>query len=411
MIGMHIAPPLSELDLMVARAVPPGGNWKDVPVDVPSKRLETIRASYARGEGSRSTYYGRLNPAHPSYTISTYFTRPGNGCHLHFDNSQMRTISYREAARLQSFPDSFEFFGSKTAIANQIGNAVPPLLAYFLANGFEEKGEVVDLFSGCGGLALGFKWAGWRSVLGSDIDYRALQTFEANISPRVVLGDVREANVRSEIEASVKRQRNSHSPLLVVGGPPCQGFSTAGKSRSRSDERNHLFRDYCNLVESLDPDAFIFENVTGLLNMEKGEVFKEILGELGRHAKSVLWWKVPAETYGVPQRRTRVIIVGLRRIPQFNLAPGLLGGKASELLPVSVYEALGDLPKITAGEDGSALNYLYSPQTFYQKLMRGIVDAQTYCESLSRRTVREAEFSPKSEGDLKNITVRGQGAL
>ena len=392
MIRMHIAPPLSELDLMVARAVPPGGNWKDVPEDVPSKRLENIRASYARGEGSRSTYYGRLNPAKPSYTISTYFTRPGNGCHLHFDNSQLRTISYREAARLQSFPDSFEFLGSKTAIANQIGNAVPPLLAYFFANGFKTKGDIVDLFSGCGGLALGFKWAGWRSVLGSDIDSRALQSFAANITPRVVLGDVRETSVRSEIATSVKQERAPGAPLLVVGGPPCQGFSTAGKSRSRSDERNHLFRDYCSLVEMLDPDAFLFENVTGLLNMEKGEVFKEVLGELGRHAKSVFWWKVPAETYGVPQRRTRVIIVGLRRIPQFELAPGLLGGKASELPPVSVYEALGDLPKIAASEDGSALKYKHSPRTSYQKLMRGYMDAQTYCEGLSRRTKREAEF-------------------
>ena len=131
-INSHAAPSLSSLDVLVCESVPPGGNWKDIPESVPSKRLQTIRESFTRGEGSRSTYYGRLDPGKPSYTINTYFTRPGNGCHIHYDMSghQHRTISYREAARFQSFPDSFRFEGSKTSIATQIGNAVPPLLGF-----------------------------------------------------------------------------------------------------------------------------------------------------------------------------------------------------------------------------------------------------------------------------------------
>src|SRR5918997_2364265 len=119
MIPNHYASTLSELDRTIARSVPPGGNWKDIPETVPSKRLQQIRISYAAGKGSRSTYYGRLRPGAPAYTINTYFARPGNGCHLHYDytGGQHRTLSQREAARLQSFPDRFIFHGSRGSVA------------------------------------------------------------------------------------------------------------------------------------------------------------------------------------------------------------------------------------------------------------------------------------------------------
>src|SRR5271165_4143348 len=101
-IPNHYTARLSALDLEIAQAVPPGGNWKNIPQHIPSKRLEQIRESFAAGEGSRSTYYGRLHPNRPSYTVNTYFNRPGNGCHLHYDSdgTQDRVLSEREAARL-----------------------------------------------------------------------------------------------------------------------------------------------------------------------------------------------------------------------------------------------------------------------------------------------------------------------
>jgi DNA (cytosine-5)-methyltransferase 1 len=407
LIPQHIAPKLSELDLMVARAVPPGGNWKDVPESVPSKRLETIRSSYARGEGSRSTYYGRLAPNAPAYTISTYFTRPGNGCHLHYDASQLRTVSYREAARIQSFPDSFVFSGPKSAIANQIGNAVPPVLAYSLANSFGPAGDIVDLFSGCGGLALGFKWAGWQSLIGSDIDERALETFSHNITPRVVLGDIRNSSVCQEIVSNIQSMKVSGRPLVVVGGPPCQGFSTAGKARSREDERNHLFQDYCKLVEEIDPDAFLFENVTGLLNMEKGQVFAEVLQALGKLAVDIKWWKVRAEEYGVPQRRTRVIVVGIRRLSGFKLTAPPLSGGLMGVKPVSVSEALDDLPPLSAGQDGSSLGYLRDPTTGYQRLMRGYLDPKDYFQNLLARKGSEVVPFESSWKPVDSKSKRG----
>ena len=77
MIPNHKAAKLSELDMMIVNSVPPGGNWKNIPLDVPSKRIEQIRDSYAQGKGSRSTYYGRLLPDMPAYTINTYLTDLG----------------------------------------------------------------------------------------------------------------------------------------------------------------------------------------------------------------------------------------------------------------------------------------------------------------------------------------------
>lgn len=409
MIPNHIAPKLSALDLQFARAVPPGGNWKDIPESVPSQRLKQIRESYARGEGSRSTYYGRLQPSQPSYTISTYFGRPGNGCHLHYEKAQLRTLSYREAARLQSFPDSFVFTGPLTAVSKQIGNAVPPLLAYWLATAFGRPGNLVDLFAGAGGLSLGFHWAGWKSLVASDIDEHAMKTFMRNIHPNVVVGDVREAEIRNRI-IELAATRGSREPKVLVGGPPCQGFSTAGNRRSETDERNLLFEDYCRIVEEVDPDAFLFENVTGLLNMESGRVFERVTQALRSVAREIVVWRVSAEEYGVPQRRKRIIIVGFRKRPSFQLPPGpltngLFGGAA-----ISVLEALGDLPALTAGENGENLEYVTTFKSDYQSLMRGCIGAQAYIAALSNRR-SDVDAATEMEVGSKAVPVRRRGKL
>ncbi|HPH40512.1 MAG TPA: DNA (cytosine-5-)-methyltransferase [Candidatus Fermentibacter daniensis] len=397
MIPNHVSPKLSELDLMFARSVPPGGNWKDIPESVPSQRLKQIRESFARGEGSRSTYYGRLISGAPAYTISTYFGRPGNGCHLHFDASQNRTLSYREAARLQSFPDSFVFTGPYTAIAKQIGNAVPPLLAYWCAMAFGKPGILIDLFAGAGGLSLGFHWAGWKSVVASDIDEHAMATFAKNIHKNILVGDIRAPEIRSGIIKLATAGADKKLPRVLVGGPPCQGFSTAGNRRSRDDHRNHLFKDYCALVEAVAPDAFLFENVTGLLNMEGGAVFTEVLAELKKVAKEVRVWRVSADEYGIPQRRKRVIIVGFRTLKPFQLATGPLSSDLFGGAPVSVGEALSDLPALIAGQDGSGLMYRTAPQSPYQHLMRGEIDASAFVGTLSKRFRSRPEASQEDD--------------
>lgn len=387
MIPNHYSAKLSQLDLTMVVHIPPGGNWKNIPTTIPSKRLAQIRESYAKGGGSRSTYYGRLRPDAPAYTINTYFGRPGNGCHLHYDyvGGQHRVISQREAARLQSFPDNFIFLGSRTAISTQIGNAVPPLLAYQIALHLGSPGLFVDLFSGAGGLGLGFKWAGWRPVVANDIDRIALETYARNVDSSVIVGDIRNSEVFSKIVSitNVARQINPNSKLFVLGGPPCQGFSTAGNTRSMQDERNSLFKNYKQVIEAIDPDGFVFENVMGLLNMEGGRVFEQIKEALRAVTNQLSVWKLNAADYGVPQRRNRIILVGLQQnskpvvppLPICNLTGNNLIGLPSA---VTVYESLNDLPPLDPGQDGQNLDYISFPLTDYQKLMRGDISPEQY---------------------------------
>ena len=194
----HQTSSLSELDMKMVRAVPSGGNWKNIPNEIPSSRLENIRKS-----GGRTTYYGRLVWEKPSYTINTYFNRPGNGCFIHPDDTsakkpQHRLISFREAARLQSFRDDFKFYGSKTSIFKQIGNAVPPLLSYFIAKKLKVKNGI-DLFCGCGGLSNGFEMSGTKIILGSDVNKHFLETWKNNHKGEAILGDIQNTKTKDQI--------------------------------------------------------------------------------------------------------------------------------------------------------------------------------------------------------------------
>jgi len=387
-IHNHYSARLSELDLRMVRSIPEGGNWKDIPESVPSRRLEQIRESFKRGEGSRSTYYGRLRRDMPSYTINTYFNRPGNGCHVH--PSQDRVISQREAARLQSFPDYFKFIGPQGAVSTQIGNAVPPLLAYQIAKTLGRPGVYIDLFSGAGGMGLGFKWAGWHPVVANDIEPRFLATYAQNVHEKTVVGSITDPCVFEELVEIAKEFKASGEPLWVLGGPPCQGFSTAGGRRTMDDPRNHLFWDYVKFLEQVRPDGFVFENVTGLLNMQGGKIFSAVKDAFSTVMSSISGAVVSSDHYGIPQRRKRVILVGTKddgKALWTPPTPVTIAVPISDFFStgypsISVEEAINDLPSLEPGEDGSNKPYTNSPTTIYQALMRGVIGPDEYLRRL-----------------------------
>lgn len=398
MIANHKASKMSDNDMLVISYVPQGGNWKNIPATVPSKRLQTIRESYAQGKGSRSTYYGRLREDMPSHTISTYFTRPGNGCNIHY--SQDRTLTYREAARLQSFPDSFVFTGSNSSICKQIGNAVPPVLSYQIAKAIPFKGAFVDLFCGAGGLALGFYNAGWTPIIANDIEQSFVNTHQANIPGKTVVGDIASSAVTDCIVQAVEAFRLSHPnmPLFVLGGPPCQGFSTANY-RTVNDARNWLFKEYSKILTLIKPDGFVFENVTGILNFEHGNFFPRIVEELKHNVEAVKIKKVNCANFGVPQRRERVLIVGgsvdltsnfeLNPITRIQVITKSVSKITNENVDITfplvptVKEALDDLPTVSQGEDGSQVDYRLPPCNVYQELMRGLISTEQYISSFT----------------------------
>lgn len=130
----HQLPHMSELDKTIISYVPPGGNYLNVPSTVPSRRIQKFKET-----GGRTTTYGRLTPNKPSYTINTHFNRLNVGCNIHYRDDRLITI--REGLRLQSFPDDFKLpIGlSKRAQYSLVGNAVPPLLAFFLARKMKEQ--------------------------------------------------------------------------------------------------------------------------------------------------------------------------------------------------------------------------------------------------------------------------------
>lgn len=319
----HGEPTLSELDRLIISYVPEGGNWQSIPETVPSQRLKQIREMSAERGVVRTTYYGRLRRDQPAYTISTYFNRPGNGTHIHpvLD----RTLTSREAARIQSFPDRYIFLGSEGAVRDQIGNAVPPLLSSAIGRkliSYAQSKTCVDVFCGAGGLSLGLESAGWNIVAAIDNNSDALDTYCFNrpcdLEPdnaqegrtAVFKRDLQERREFEDVVTRIETGLGSTKLDLLVGGPPCQGFSHAGY-RLSDDKRNDLASIYLHFAERLRPRIFILENVEGLATFNKGQTLRDIcttLQELG-YRVNIPVWKLCSEQYGVPQMRRRIFVV------------------------------------------------------------------------------------------------------
>lgn len=298
---------LSDLDLEMIKAVPQGGNWKNIPSETINKSKRLVRITQT---GGRTTLYGRIDYSKPSYTITTYFNRPGNGTYVH--PTHERVISVREAARFQSFPDNYYFYGNKNDMLKQVGNAVPVVLAYNIAKKIKEKTgcyKSVDLFSGAGGMTYGFKLAGIKAVVATDIIENACITLKIN-SPEipVVCGDI----TKDETKDTITNLGLTSGADIICGGPPCQGFSLAGW-RMKDDPRNELFRHFVDIVSKVNPKIIVFENVEGLLSFQGGETYRniiELFSQLGYHTEGR---KLLASNYGVPQKRKRVIILCTRK--------------------------------------------------------------------------------------------------
>ena len=225
----------------------------------------------------------------------------------------------------------------------------------------------IDLFSGCGGMTLGFGWAGFNSILASDIDENCEKTFATNFSDVPFLcGDLSDFK-KKDFDDHIK----GNDVDVIIGGPPCQGFSLANKRRNKvsNDPRNRLFYEFVKTINWYNPKSFVMENVKGLLSMQSGNVIKQILKEFeaaGAFGYEVDYKILKASDYGVPQSRERVIVIGIRK--DLGVKPRFPEKNNND--EVTVNQAISDLPPIKAGEGADRMAYETGATSAYQTLMR-----------------------------------------
>lgn len=166
----------------------------------------------------------------------------------------------------------------------------------------KKKYRVISLFSGAGGMDLGFINAGFDIVWANDFFKEAVESYRKNVDSRIVYGDITKID-SSEMPDDID---------LVIGGFPCQGFSVANTKRSMKDERNFLYKEMLRVIDDKKPKFFVAENVKGILSMKKGKVFEIIKKDFKKLGYNVDAKLLNAAEYGVPQARERVVIIGNR---------------------------------------------------------------------------------------------------
>ena len=374
-IHNHIGTIHEEKTIKLISMVPEGKNFRALPEEYSSK---------FKYNEALTRYHSKK----PSLTINT-----GHRSHFHYKHNRIPTV--RESARLQTFPDDFIFYGNKSQQYKQVGNAVPPLLGYHLAAQLkkylnskavpQKKYKMVDIFSGCGGLTDGFMQTGAYNEIAA-VEWHApmVETLRNRLTKKWNIMHANESVLHFDIQREDELfngwdndpEFGSSKGLdffvndvdgldLIIGGPPCQAYSVAGRVRDengmKNDYRNYLFEHYLSIVNRYRPSIFVFENVPGILSavpdgtpitqlIKKGfdSIDYDIIEDLGKFAV------VNASEFGVPQNRKRVIILGIDK-KKYKNTQKTLELFYKEILPkyksdkiITVKDAIGDLPPCDA---------------------------------------------------------------
>lgn len=255
----------------------------------------------------------------------------------------------------------------------------------------------IDLFSGVGGISLGLSQVGFEILLANDFDSEISKSYQKNF-PNVhfVEGDIKDIDFKSEFNNS---GQNFSSVDLIVGGPPCQGYSMANRKRLEEDNRNFLFKEFVRAIDFFEPKSFLIENVEGM----KSENIKEngkntgVIEVLTDYFKGrnygIRLIHLKSEELGIPQFRRRILILGTNLSSKSNDLSLMKIGNLPKLFnnyesfktkeqnqmklfendlqdPPTVYESISDLPELSAGEGNEKMYYISEPRNDYQKLMR-----------------------------------------
>jgi len=288
--------------------------------------------------------------------------------------------------------------------------------------------KVLDIFSGSGGFSLGFKLAGYNIIGAIEEDKWAAETFQFNMKDaNVLIGDIQKFS-----DDYLLQQFKDNKPDIILGGPPCQGFSICNKdSGNFQDIRNSLFQEFLRLGRIFSPDYLIMENVPNLVNSRtksKDSILKIIVEELENLRYHVNWKILEATEYGIPQIRRRLFIIASKHqlkhpFPQpthYLPESGQLNYLADNLkICPTLWEAISDLPDIEASEGEEEMNYDKKSSNSYQTQMR-LGSSNVYNHVAMKHTKRTVErFAAMSWGDslhdvpkhLRPYKRNGQGQI
>lgn len=333
--------------------LPPGGKMGDLPEHL---QHESFVRKGNKKTGGPNMRLLRLESGKASLTVTAYvfnkFVHP----------TENRYITPREAAALQDFPTEYEFKGTLGQVQKQIGNAVPVKLAtavakeiakYFERLNRDGKLKIASYFTGAGGLDLGFEKASddiikFDTVFSTDIEKWAEATVKHN---RPDWNFHREDIAK--LSPNVVKNKIGGNPDIIIGGPPCQPFSVAGKQKAINDPLGVLYRDYIRHVSELKPEIVVMENVYGLAQVKSANMIEEIYKSFEKIGYEVTHKELMAADYGTPQKRRRLFFVAAKNLHYFQY-PLPTHSETENLFGLPLYNGAGNvinkLPKAAVRE-------------------------------------------------------------
>ena len=298
--------------------LPPGGKMGDLPEHL---QHESFIRTGAKKTGGPNMRLIRLMEDTPSLTVTAYifnkFVHP----------TEDRYITPREAACLQDFPIDYRFMGTLGQIQKQIGNAVPVKLATALAmqigrfihSNYNKKDiNIYSYFTGAGGLDLGFEAASnssfkFNTIFSTDIEPWIEKTINVNRPEwNFYRTDIK------DLKPKMIKDFTGQTPDMIIGGPPCQPFSVAGKQKALNDPLGVLYRDYILHIKELKPKFVLMENVYGLAQVKSANMVQEIYTAFNDIGYEVKHKELMSADYGTPQKRRRLFFVAAPTLKDFE---------------------------------------------------------------------------------------------
>jgi len=220
----------------------------------------------------------------------------------------------------------------------------------------------LDLFCGAGGFSEGFKNAGYEIIAGIDNDEEALLTYRKNHEHskgiKYDLSNINQSNINKHFKSIINEEID-----VIIGGPPCQGLSVAGK-RIADDPRNKLYQAYLSFIEHYDPKALVLENVPAIKSLYDGKIADAISSDFSDYGYNVQIDTLTASDYGVPQKRKRTFFIATKN-KKFSFPKSTTPDN-----PITTYDAISDLPLLQFSSGANEMEYPRQPMNDYQKYMR-----------------------------------------